>query len=189
MRIIPATIEDAPVIGRAITLAIGEEITANLAGDLHSTEEVADLFASLAMLPDSQYSYLNTLVAVNDDNEVVGVAIAYDGALLHELRERFISAAADRLDLIFDGEIVDETDSEEFYLDTLAVLPQYRRQGIAGRLIQATAERAREIGKPLGLLVDKENDRARRLYESNGFCFVGERPFAGEMMDHLIMRQ
>ncbi|MDE6295921.1 MAG: GNAT family N-acetyltransferase [Muribaculaceae bacterium] len=188
MKIRPATINDSPLIGYAITLAIGDDITANLAGDHHTTDEVADLFASLARRTDTQYSYLNTLVAVDDNDAVMGVAIAYDGALLHHLREQFIAAAEQKLDLVFEGELIDETDAEEFYLDTLAVFPEYRRQGIAGRLIKATAERAVQVGKPLGLLVDKDNERARRLYESSGFRYVGDRPFAGEMMDHLIMR-
>ena len=70
-------------------------------------------------------------------------------------------------------------------LDTLAVLPEYRKQGIASALLKASIEKARKIGKPAGLLVEKENHNARRLYESLGFKKVGERPFAYVMMDHL----
>jgi len=41
----------------------------------------------------------------------------------------------------------------------LAVLPEYRRQGIAKLLIRATKEKANCLGLPcIGLLVDKGND-------------------------------
>ena len=83
------------------------------------------------------------------------------------------------------GDIDDETDSGEFYIDTLAVLPEYRGRGIASELLRASIRRAEAIGKPAGLLVDKENTRARRLYENIGFRKVGERPFCYVMMDHL----
>ena len=79
----------------------------------------------------------------------------------------------------------DETDGSEFYLDTLAVLPEYRGRGIASALLKASIEKARKMGKPAGLLVDKDNTRARRLYESIGFEQIGERPFCYVMMDHL----
>ena len=62
-----------------------------------------------------------------------------------------------------------------------------RKQGIGAALLKATVEKARKIGKPAGLLVEKENHNARRLYESLGFRHVGERPFAYVMMDHLQM--
>lgn len=64
-------------------------------------------------------------------------------------------------------------------------MPEYRGRGVATALIEAAGVRARECGKPLGLLVDKANSRARRLYDSLGFKQVGERFFAGELMDHL----
>lgn len=47
------------------------------------------------------------------------------------------------------------------------------------------ARRAADSGKPLGLLCDKTNTRARALYDSLGFKHVGETPFAWELMDHL----
>ena len=77
-----------------------------------------------------------------------------------------------------------ETEADEFYLDTLMTLPEYRGKGVARALIADAALKAQRAGKPLGLLCDKDNDRARRLYESVGFVNVGERPFAGHLMTH-----
>ncbi len=184
MNIQNARIEDAPFIARSIMAAVGDEICHNLAGEAHSLEDVEKLFTRLAEREDSQYSYLNTLAAVNDEGETVGVCVGYDGATLHELRKAFFEEVEKSLGKNLEN-VEDETDADEFYLDTLAVDPAYRGRGIASELLKAMIDRAASIGKPAGLLVDKDNTRARRLYESIGFRQVGERPFCYVMMDHL----
>jgi len=184
MKIIPARQQDAPFIGASVVDAIGEEIAANLAGENHTVGDVIDMFASLAGRDDTQYSYRNALVALDDEGEPVGVCVGYDGALLHELRRPFFEVVTERLGQHLEG-VEDECEPNEFYLDTLAVLPAHRGKGIASQLLKAMIERAREAGKPAGLLVDKINPRARRLYERVGFVQVGERPFVHVLMDHM----
>lgn len=186
IRISPAKAEHAPLIGEAILMAIGDEITDHLAGESHSRGDVLRLFSDLARRTDSQYSFLNTLVAVTDNDKVAGLIVSYDGTDLHRLRESFFVEAKKAIGLDLNGKTPqDETSSDEYYLDTIAVFPEYRNKGIATKLIEAATERAKTIGKPAGLLVDKSNKRARKLYDSLGFRKVGERPFAGQIMDHL----
>lgn len=203
IKIIPARPEDAPFIGEAITMAIGEELVENLAGKDHTAVEVLDLFTSLARRTDSQYSYLNTLVAIDKDNDdqVAGLIVSYDGALLHPLRKAFFREASEKIGMNLDEfakdssepydydipEEYDETSADEFYLDSLAVFPEYRGRGIARQLLKAASERAHKVGKPAGLLVSKHNPNARRLYESIGFKPIGERPFAGELMTRMSL--
>lgn len=179
-----ATPQDARFIADAIVMAVGDEITRSFAGKDHTVQDVKELFTHLAQMDNSQYSYKNTLVATTPADEVMGLIISYDGALLHPLRKIFISAAKDELDYDLVN-LADETSDDEVYLDTLAVYDKFRGNGIASALINAAIERAKPLNKPVGLLVDKSNNRARRLYESLGFRQVDERPFAGEMMDHL----
>ncbi|MDE6339284.1 MAG: GNAT family N-acetyltransferase [Muribaculaceae bacterium] len=186
-RIRPARRDDASWIGRVVTMAIGEELARELAGEMHTVEDVERMFATLAARDDSQYSYRNSLVAEDEAGNVAGAVVAYDGADLYRLRKTFMAEAKTAIGLEFEGEPADETGPEEFYLDSLGVLPEYRGQGIARKLIEAAAERARLAGKPLGLLCSKDNPNARRLYDALGFRLVGERPFAGEMMDHLLL--
>lgn len=183
--IIPAEIEHAPYIGQAVTMAIGNDLAADLAGPDHTVDDVEAMFTSLARREDSQYSYRNSLIAVDSDNNVMGVIVSYDGARLHQLRKAFMSEAGTAIGLRFDGDPDDETDPDEYYLDSLAVFPPYRGQGIARKLIEAASIRATQAGKPLGLLVSKTNPDARHLYDSLGFRPVGNRPFAGELMTHL----
>lgn len=183
--IAPATPAHAPHIARAIMMAVGEEICADFAAPSHTLADVEALFTHLASLPDSQYSYLNSLVALTPTGEVAGVTVGYDGAQLHTLRRRFFEAAAAMLGRDMEG-MADETSPDEFYIDTLAVFPPYRRQGIARQLLAAQAERAAAMGKPAGLLVDFTNPNAEALYTSVGFRPEGTRPFAGVEMCHMV---
>ena len=121
--------------------------------------------------------------------DAIGTEICEDLAcngktLANELRKPFFEAVKTILDKNLEG-VGDETDASEFYLDTLAVLPEYRGRGIAAMLLKGAVDRAAACGKPAGLLVDKENHRARKLYERVGFRQIGERPFCYVMMDHM----
>ena len=135
---------------------------------------------------DSQYSYRNTLVAM-DAERVVGIAVSYDGGRLHELRRAFIEAAKEHIGMDHSG-MDDETQAGELYLDSLAVLPEYRRQGIARNLLLATKERADRLGLPcVGLLVDKDNPVGEALYTSVGFQYVNDNQWGGHPMKHLVL--
>lgn len=190
IRIIDATSEDALMIAEAIMEAVGEDIVSHLAGD-KTKEDVAELFTRLAKRKDSQYSYLNSRIAVMPDGEKAGVCISYDGGKLKSLRRSFFKEARKILGWnILESEVEalpGETNEEEFYLDTLATLPQYRGQGVGSALISDATKKAKSAGLPLGLLVADDNPKARKLYESLGFTPVGRRPFAGEIMTNLRM--
>jgi DNA-3-methyladenine glycosylase I len=135
---------------------------------------------------DSQYSYRNTLVAMDDD-KLVGVAVSYDGGCLHELRQAFIQAAKEYIGKDHSG-MDDETQAGELYLDSLAVAPEYRRQGIAKRLLKATKEKAARMGLPcVGLLVDNGNPAGEALYASVGFRYANDNHWGGHPMKHLVL--
>lgn len=184
MKIRQAEKQDAKLIGEAITSAIGENISNSLAGK-KGINNVKAMFARLATEDNSQYSYRNTLKAVNDNGEIMGFAVGYDGALLHQLRKRFLEEAKVCLGKDMEETIGNECKPDEFYLDSLAVFPEHRGQGVARALVKAMGERATDINKPLGLLCEKDNINARKLYDSLGFKQVGETLFAGEMMNHM----
>lgn len=178
---------DAPDIARAIITAVGEEITMHFAGTEERRPLVARLFTELAEAEDSQYSYRNSLVAETDDGKNAGVIVAYDGARLHELRRAFIRKAAAILEFEIDEtKMHDETSPDEIYLDSLAVWPEYQRQGLARRLIAAAGEAHKDSEKPLGLLCEPENLNAFALYQKLGFKKSGMRYFAGTMMHHMV---
>jgi ribosomal protein S18 acetylase RimI-like enzyme len=82
----------------------------------------------------------------------------------------------------------DETQAGELYLDSLAVLPAYRRQGIAQQLLMATRERGYLLHLPrVGLLVDKGNPDGEALYTKVGFEYLDDNLWGGHPMKHLII--
>lgn len=180
-KIVNASVDDAGLIAKAIAMALDIDIEA---ADDPRAEWCRAVFTDLANRDDSQYSYRNTLKAVTHDGSAAGFLVNYDGARLHELREAFFEVVKAKTGEDLHG-ISDETDSEEWYLDSLAVWPEYRHNGIGCALLKAGIDRARSAGKPAGLLVDKENAGARRMYEKLGFLRIGDRPFAHTMMDHM----
>ena len=192
MKIINAAPDDAPLIAEAIVSAIGEDITSNLAGPDHSKSDVKELFTRLARMEDSQYSYRNARIATDNSGEQMGVCISYDGEDLIPLRRAFFEKARKVLGWKISESEIDElpgeTGPEEFYLDTLMTLPSFRGRGVAKALIGDALSKARKTGKPLGLLCDIDNNRARRLYDSVGFKEIGVRPFAGHPMNHLQLQ-
>src|SRR5271155_1862170 len=59
---------------------------------------------------------------------------------------------------------------------SIGVLPPYRRNGVAARLLREAALRAHELGAAtLFLEVDENNQAARRLYEAHGLGAAGRR--------------
>jgi len=66
---------------------------------------------------------------------------------------------------------------EEMHILNLAVHPEYRRRGIARRLLAEGLAQARTLGAELAWLeVRPSNLAARALYKSLGFKEVGRRP-------------
>ena len=177
-----ATKDDAPLIAKVVAMAIGEEGSKHYCGDNHQS-----VLEEIASFENSQYSYKNTIVA-EVDGMPAGAAVAYDGADLYKLRDVTLKHIFDRTGKMHN--IEDETDATEVYLDSIAVLPEYRGLGIGKRLLLALKEIAsKEHGKNLGLLVDFENPDAERLYKSVGFERVNVKDFLGHKMWHLVIRQ
>ena len=119
----------ATEIANLIMMAMTDECCLYFCGDGYGLENFRKMMTILVEMEDSQYSYRNTLVAL-DRGKVVGISVSYDGGRLHELRRAFIKAAKEHVGKDH-SDMEDETRSGELYLDSLAVLPDYRRQGIA----------------------------------------------------------
>lgn len=186
----PGRPEDAPEIARLIIMAMTDECCRHFYGPDHTLDDFHRLITRLAADHDTQYSYENTICAVDTrEDRIAGISVSYDGARLMELRQRFIEGAI--RDFGIDHSAMEpETQTGELYLDSLAVWPAYRGHGIATLLLKATAEKARQTGcGPLGLLVDEGNPRAERLYNNVGFRYVNDSTWGGHRMRHLQMEE
>ena len=186
MEIRKATKAQSEEIAKLIMMAMTDDCCLYFCGEGYGLENFLKMMTMLVEHGDSQYSYRNTLVAMDGD-KVVGISVSYDGGLLHDLRRAFIEAAKEHIGKDHSG-MDDETEAGELYLDSLAVLPEYRRQGIARKLLLATKERANRLGLPcVGLLVDKDNPVGEALYTSVGFRYVNDSRWGGHPMKHLIL--
>ncbi len=185
VHIVEGTKDQAAEIARLIMTAMTDDCCLYFCGDGFGLNDFHKMMTMLVERENSQYSYRNTLVAMDGD-KVIGISVSYDGARLHELRRAFIEAAKKYIGKDHSG-MDDETQAGELYLDSLAVLPEYRRQGIARKLLKATKERANRLGLPcVGLLVDKDNPIGEALYTSIGFRYINDNQWGGHPMKHLI---
>ena len=133
----------------------------------------------------NRMSYQNTLV-MEEDGEVVGVAIFYDGAKARELDEPLERAAAKKSGHS-DYCIPTEPESSEFYMDTLSVSSGYQGKGYSSLLIEAGCDRARKLGHlRMALLVEVDSARAKRLYERVGFRADYTKWIVGQEYFHMV---
>ena len=181
-----ATEAQASDIAKLIMMAMTDDCCLHFCGEGHGLDDFRRMMTSLVERTDTQYSYRNTLVAM-EGQKVTGIAVSYDGGRLHQLRQAFIQAARKYIGKDHSG-MDDETRAGELYLDSLAVLPEYRRQGIAQRLLKATKEKADAMGLPcVGLLVDQGNPAGEALYASAGFRYANDSHWGGHPMKHLVL--
>ncbi len=174
-----ATINDAQLIAKVVGMAIGEESMPYYCGN-----SWMEVIAHIARQDNTQYSYRNALVA-EINGTPAGAIIGYDGAHLHTLRQPTFDIILQYINKINITE--DETEAGEYYLDSVGVLPEFRKMGIATKLIKAMRDKIRAEGHTkFGLIVDFDNPTAERLYTQIGFHRVGQRTFLGHKMWHLV---
>ena len=181
MTIRSAQISDAPYIAELMNLAM-LEITYQFI-DEENTEKANTFLAHFIAKENNQYSYENIFV-VEDDGKVIGQISMYDGAKLQELRQPIWNKIKAERHVDYWAE--DETQAGEIYIDTFAVSPLAQGKGIGKQLLQyAIDEIVHKQQKTLGLLVDKDNPDAKRLYERIGFSVVNEIFIFGKTMEHM----
>ena len=174
-----AQLSDAPIIAKVVAMAIGDEVALND----YCGENYIDVLTEIARTEATQYCWQNAIIA-ECNGIVAGAIVGYDGAQLEPLREGTFNILRNTIGRV--PTIAAETEAGEYYLDTLAVMPQFRGKGVGRILINALCERASSEGhERVGLIVDTDNPNAERLYTSQGFKRVGERIFFGHKMHHL----
>lgn len=178
----PAQPEDAAQVVPLLLQAMGE-----LAPKLTRTknrETINLIFEHFFQQIGNQYSYENTLV-FEEAEKVLGSLTAYDGAKLIELRKPFL-AYLNQPDAD-DQNLDTETQSGEFYLDSISVHASAQGKGIGKQLITAGIALGLRLGhQNIGLLVDQNNERALKLYQQMGFKIQNEKEFMGGSYHHMV---
>ena len=176
-----AELRDTKKVAEYLLLAM-EEIVYEFIEE-RSPEKAAAFMNMCVENENNQYSYQNAWVA-EENNEVIGAVVIYDGAELYFLREnveKYIKSVTLKL---FQPE--DETQSGEYYIDSFGVSKEHQGKGIGSKMLTHLIQEYHEKqGLALGLLVEKENPAAKRLYQRLGFKKVGEKMLVGKEMEHM----
>ncbi|MCL2291417.1 MAG: GNAT family N-acetyltransferase [Bacteroidetes bacterium] len=184
MLIRKAKTEDSKAIAAYMLLAM-EEIAYQFIGE-NSIEKVTQFLVNLISKEATQYSYENCWV-VEIESAIIAAAIVYDGAKLLELREPVAKEIKSMFNRDFNPE--DETQAGEYYIDCVGVSPYHQGKGIGSQIFQFLIdEYVYKRNETLGLLVDKDNPNAKKLYLKLRFEVVGEKTLAKKKMEHLQFR-
>jgi ribosomal protein S18 acetylase RimI-like enzyme len=147
-----------------LSILAGDGMYEFLLEELASREMLAGLIARTMKRDTGGFSWRHCFVA--DDKGVVGMINAFPAAWLRE-EERDI-LPQDRVQIL--DPIDQAQDWESFLVNSVAVRPQHRRQGIGTRLLERAIEQARAGGfARLTANVWADNFAACAVFEKAGF--------------------
>ena len=154
--------------------------------------EIHTALTAICRREDTLYSWRRTRVAMVGDKRV-GSMTAYNGGLYGELKSltcKLLCEFGETLSEVA-RELIEsdeETTDGEFYLDSLAVLPEFRKHGIGTMLLKDAVQIGKSTGfQKVTLIVDREKPRIKALYERIGFQRFGEMMFFGTCYDRMLL--
>lgn len=185
MKIRKATLQDSETIATFLLLAM-EQIVYKFI-DKEDYKQAKEFLLYFIQKQNNQYSYQNCFIAETNENEKIesiAVVCLYNGAELEILRKPIIDYVKANFNQNFNPE--NETQKGEIYIDCFAVLPTFQGKGIGTKLLQFLIEEyVNQRNQTLGLLVEKYNINAQKLYSKVGFKPVGNKTLMGKKMIHL----
>jgi len=178
-----ATISDAQAVVELIMLAIGSELTELYTG-YSNPQEAAPVLSQYYLQPGNRFSK-ELIVVYEQANEIQGMILCYAG---EEVAARYAPIERQRsIDL---GKTVShpiESELDEYYIDALAVHPNFQGKGIASQLMKQAELDAASIGKSkVGLLVDKDKEHAYHIYEKKGYRKIVEKELKDQLFWHMV---
>ncbi len=171
-----ATKDDAHFLATCLMEAMGGKVMERMQdGTLTAEDERRiGILTEICERDDTLYTWRFGTVAVTDGGIPIGASIAYPGDDYHQRMLTSFSHA--RSMVSFDVQSMeDESQAGEMYLDTLAVVPTYRRRGVAQALMRHWLQQAESRGLTATLACARDNGKAHTLYESIGLrdeCLV-----------------
>ena len=169
----PATIDDAPFVAWTMLTSL----------DLPADDTT--MVQKACLRDDTLYSWRHATLAF-DGEKPVGCLIAYEGAGYAVMRTRTWKLIWGGGDAETFGDVELETFPGEYYLDSMAILPEYRGKGIGRRFLL----RAIEEGKRLGcccstLIVSTDKPRLQLYYQTLGFAVCGKMELCGHQYNRM----
>ena len=167
---------DVPFLARCVMAAVGTLDMAEKAEDNPAYETICELCA----MEHSLYCWNHFRVAVDTKTgEPIGSLLAYDGKRYARARDLAFSYAAEKTGTDL-GDSDMETCKGEYYLDSMAILPQYRGHKIGHALIQDAIEQGKQLKHSrFTLIAEKEAESLKAYYSVLGFIPEEEIIFFG----------
>lgn len=185
MDIRQAKIEDADEAAELICMAWGE--CAYVLAGSDNQKAAQDIIKKFYKQPDNILSYQNIHVA-EGRNGIAGLVLSFPSdhfprlsKLLVEKLPKFYKSDVED----YQGKVVPmlktkEAEPGEYYIDSLAVYPQYRACGIGSRLLKVATLKSHKLGiSKTSLIVKPENKGALKLYKKHGYSVRGKLKQAG----------
>lgn len=187
---------DARLIAGNILAGMGYDVFSGQTGKLEVGDkwlepaEAVELFREICLREDTLYSWKRTRVACVG-GEPVGTLTAYPSDDYLTLRKQTWGQLGAE-----SSEAEPECCPGEFYLDSLAILPEFRRKvfewdGTSDRIGHLLLLDGIEIARRKGLhrvslIVDESKPRLRSYYSAIGFRSDGKVLFFGHLYDRLV---
>lgn len=159
----PAALSDAPILAELVNYA-GEGMPLYLWSKMAAPGESAwDVGRQRAAREEGSFSYRNA-TAIEQDGACAGCLIGYEIADAPE------PIGADMPAMFVPLQELENLAPSTWYVNILAVLPQFRGRGLGARLLGVADETGRKLGKRgMSVIVSDANHGARRLYERCGY--------------------
>lgn len=169
-----AAIEDAPLLTELVNYA-GEGLPHYLWSTFANPGENAwDVGLARAARDEGGFSYRNAYL-IERDGQCAGALIGY------EIPDAPEPVSDDMPAMFVPLQELENLAPATWYVNVLAVMPQFRRYGCGTALLGLADDMARELSKPgLSVIVSDANAGARRLYERCGYAERASRPMIKE---------
>lgn len=175
--------EDAPFLAECILAGFHFSDFDEMVSD--DMSDALERLTECEACEDTLYSFTKTRVA-EVDGTPAGALLSYPGELFKELRDRtFRQYWPSFFELYPNDE--PEADPGEYYLDSLAVHPDFRKRGLGKVLLMDGIQKGVALGfKKVTLIADTGYPHLISFYEALGFVPEGHRHVTGTEFQRLI---
>ena len=152
------------------------------------------ILSDIFQIPGHRLSYEFTQMVIHN-SKVIGAMVTFPGSELGKLdrglylpilRQYKFSGKLKLIRRAFPLIFIKETTSNEYFLSNLVVKGQYRNKGIGEKMLHHVEELATDAGlSKIGLIVNLENQKARRFYDRNGYEIKAMNLFPNRLVTHL----
>ncbi len=167
----PATKADAAALAVLVDIA-GEGLPAHLWSTLRAPgQSILEMGRERAAREEGGFSYRNATVA-ELDGEIAGCLVGY------RLGDPYYLSDLDAAPEVVQPLVKLEAKAPgSWYVNVLATFPEFRRRGIARKLLGLAETKAAKAGAPsLSVIVAGENARAMRLYANADYGPLASEP-------------